>query len=288
MKRNGIYINSSLMRTMTAMTKLHLEKRPSERLRRHFDHILRLLLVVELFALHVTIQSRQTGTFDTWISKHCDPHLWRAIGRRFVPYVLRNEKGQLLENIWQFAKIYRRVEAQRTMLSRFHPDKIIWTHGAEQHIVGDDNVTREYWVWRKKGMDNAYAVRYPAGFKARRGAVASLWIVDGQLRWLDYIAARKHIYCGEYIRLAQSTPHFHKLRELLASGANLQIVEVDGPDPTLSDGPYASISVDSPGLLMDDATCKFLLNDPRRAFGHGFVIAALLLGGAHWMLPDDD
>lgn len=75
--------------------------------------------------------------------------------------MLRNEKGQLLENVWQFAKIYRRVDAQRTKLSRFHPDTIIWTHGAEQHIVGEDIVTKEYWAWRRKGMANEYAVRYP-------------------------------------------------------------------------------------------------------------------------------
>lgn len=209
------------------------------------------------------------------------------LGGDLSPYVLRNEKGQLLENIWQFAKIYRTVAAQRTKLSRFHPDKIIWTHPSEIHIVDEDTVTREYWSWRRKGMDNEWAVRYPNGFEARRNAVASLWIVDGQLRWLDYIAARKHIYCGEYARLAPQTVHFRQLLGLLVEGENLQIVEVDGPDPSLTYGPYASISPESPGMLMDEAKCKFLLNDPQKSFGHGFVIASLLIGGASWMLPDD-
>jgi hypothetical protein len=107
------------------------------------------------------------------------------------------------------------------------------------------------------------------------------------LRWLDYIAARKHIYCGEYKRLAPSTPHFIKLRALLVAGENLQIVEVDGPDPSLTYGPYASISSLEPGMLMDEATCRFLINDDRKPFGHGFVIAALLMGGADWMRPEE-
>lgn len=211
----------------------------------------------------------------------------QLLGGDLSPYVLCNEKGQLLENIWQFAKIYRRVEAQRTKLSRFHPDKIIWTHDTEQHIVGEDTVTKEYWAWRRKGMANEYAVRYPNGFHGRHRAVASLWIVDGQLRWLDYISARKHIYCGEYIRLAPSTPHFQQLSAMLAAGENLQIVEVDGPDPTLEYGPYASINKEKPGMPMNESTCRFLIDDPQKPFGHGFVIAALLMGGADWMKPEE-
>lgn len=211
----------------------------------------------------------------------------KVLGGDLSPYVLRNEKGQLLENIWQFAKIYRRILAQRTRHSRYQPDRIIWTHGDEQHIAEDGTVTKEYWAWRRKGMDNEYAVRYPNGFAEKRGAVASLWIVDGQLRWLDYIAARKHIYCGEYARLAPHTPHFQKLRAMLMAGENLQIVEVDGPDLLLDYGPYANINVDAPGMLMDEPTCRFLLNDPNRSFGHGFTIAALLLGGADWMRPEE-
>jgi hypothetical protein len=209
------------------------------------------------------------------------------LGGDLSPYILRDERGQLLENVWQFAKIYTRVEAQCIKLSRFHPDVVVWRHGAEQHIVDNDRVTPAYWAWRRKGMANERAVRYPNGFHGRRAAVASLWMVDGQLRWLDYIAARKYIYCGEYRRLAPQTPHFAQLRSLLHAGVNLQIVEVDGPDPSLDYGPYARISKDAPGMQMDEATIRFLLNDKTKPFGHGFVIAALLLGGADWLLPDN-
>jgi len=211
------------------------------------------------------------------------------LGGDLSPYVLRNERGCLLENVWQFSKIYARVAAQTIKLSRFHPDVTIWTHGAEQHIGADGkSIASAYWAWRRKGMANAHAVRYPNGFHGRHEAVASLWLVGGKLRWLDYIAARKHIYCGEYRRLAPLTPHFARLRSLLLAGENLQIVEVDGPDPSLEYGPYARISADAPGMLMDEATIRFLINDAKKPFGHGFVIAALLLGGDAWLLPDDE
>jgi hypothetical protein len=211
------------------------------------------------------------------------------LGGDLSPYVLRNESGCLLENVWQFSKIYARVAAQTIKLSRFHPDVTIWTHGTEQHIGADGkSIEPAYWAWRRKGMANAQAVRYPNGFHGRHQVVASVWMVNGKLRWLDYIAARKHIYCGEYRRLAPLTPHFAQLRSLLLAGENLQIVEVDGPDPSLEYGPYARISAEAPGMPMDEATIRFLVNDAKKPFGHGFVIAALLLGGDAWLLPEEE
>jgi hypothetical protein len=209
------------------------------------------------------------------------------LGGDLSPYVLRDEKGRLLENVWQFSKIYRRIARQRISKSRYQKSEIIWEHGEEQHIAEDGSATPAYWAWRRKGQNNQFAVRYPAGFHERSSCVASLWMVGGQLRWLDYIAARKHIYCGEYARLAPHTPHFKALSKLLDAGENLLIVEVDGPDPTLSYGPYANISPESPCMQMDEETCKYLIEDVKKPFGHGFVIAALLLGGADWMKPDE-
>lgn len=210
-----------------------------------------------------------------------------VLGGDLSPYVLRDEDGHLIENIWQFSKIYHRVSAQRTPLGKFHMDTIVWEHAAEQHIGKGKKVLPAYWKWRRKGFANKYAVRYPAGFFSRRSAVASLWMVNGELKWLSYIEARKHIYCKEYARLAPRTNHFRALSVLLDKGINLQIVEVDGPDPALTYWPYTMISVHNPGLLIDEAVIKFLLNDPGKSFGHGYTIAALLLGRPDWLEPDN-
>lgn len=207
------------------------------------------------------------------------------LGGDLSPYILKDEHGRILENVWQFSKIYERVTVQRTRLSRFHPNKIIWQHGSEQHIGDNKTILPAYWDWRRKGMANEFAVRYPNGFHGRTKCVSCLWRVDGKLEWLDYISARKHVYCGEYIRLAPHTKHFSELKKLLESGVNLQIVEVDGPDPNLDFGPYAKLSKDNPGLEIDEGVIRQLIDDPRKPFGHGYVIAALLLGGSEWMMP---
>jgi hypothetical protein len=208
------------------------------------------------------------------------------LGGDLSPYVLRNEKGHLLENIWQFSKVYPRVAQQRTPLGRFQPQTIVWEHKSEEHCRDDGTITPEYWAWRQKGLANPYAVRYPNGFHGRSECLFSLWPRDDdptQFDRLDYIAARKKIYCGEYVRLAPKTPHFRELKSLLAAGESLLLAEVDGPDPTLTFPPYDQITEAAPGLKIDEAVIKLLINDTRKPFGHGYVIAALLLGGEEWL-----
>lgn len=207
------------------------------------------------------------------------------------PYVLQNERGQLLENVWQFSKLYARVSAQRIPASRWKPDCIIWEHPEETHLSEEGIPTLRYWLWRKKGMNNKYAVRYPNGYNGRHKCVCSIIVPDGESdpvpykpARLDYIEARKRIYCAEYARLAPHTTQFKELKFLLECGVNLQLLEVDGPDPELTFPPYDRISKDDPGLLIEgEEIIKMLLNDSRKPFGHGYTIAALLLGGANWL-----
>ena len=190
------------------------------------------------------------------------------------PYIVKNEQGQILENIWQFAKVYPEVKAQRIPVSRWKPNgAVMWEHTAGKHLV-ENVLTPEYFEWREKGMNNQYAVRYPVGFHDRHKCVFSWW--NGER--LDYIQARKKIYCGEYKRLIQNDPAFLRLKERLDSGENLQIAEVDGPDHTLTFPPYDRLGPTEKGLTMDYETTEILLNDTRKPFGHGYTIAALLLG----------
>lgn len=217
----------------------------------------------------------------------------KPLGGQLSPYVLRNSQGCLLENLWQFAKVYPSITKQRIPLGRWHQDKIIWEHPAERHL--DNGIpTEAYWQWRNKGMHNDYAVRYPNGYHGRRDAEFSLWPKLGgdpslqrdlnDFDQLDYIEARKKIYCALYAELAPTTEHFIKLKNLLASGQNLLICEVDGPDPLATHPPYDQISVEKPGLLTTESNIRLLINDRGKPFGHGYTIAALLLGHSDWLV----
>ena len=198
-------------------------------------------------------------------------------GNTLSPYVLKNELGQLLENVWQFSKIYKKVDAQKIHLSSKHPNsRVIWAHPEEVHLDESGNPTPAYWAWREKGMNNPYAVRYPNGFHGRKRCVSTIVGTPEKFRRLDYIAARKEVYCGEYARLTPHCPEFVEMKQMLAEGKSLQICEVDGPDPKLKYPPYNKLT--KYGLVMDQEAVTLLVNDPKRPFGHGFVLAALLLG----------
>lgn len=207
-----------------------------------------------------------------------------SIGTPLSPYVLRNESGFLLENVWQFSKFYASVASQNIPMSRYHPERVIWNHPAEVHRNEDTGEpTEAYWKWREKGMKNTYAVRYPNGFDGRHKCLYTIWPDRDRPNQLSYVEARKQVYCGAYARLAPKTDAFKQLATLVAEGVNLLILEVDGPDPTLRFEPYVRLSKESPGLIMDESVTRMLLDDTRKPFGHGYVIAALILGGAEWI-----
>ena len=206
------------------------------------------------------------------------------LGAALSPYTMKNEQGMILENVWQFSKLYEFVTPQKISMSRWQKDRIIWEHPGELHLK-EDTPTEEYWKWREKGMNNPFAVRYPNGFHGRRKCKFSLFLNKDTGEWerLNYIESRKKIYCAEYARLVHNYQDFADLKDLVENGQNVMLIEVDGPDPELSYAPYDQISRDSPGLIMNEDTIRMLVNDERKPFGHGYTIAALLLGGEEWL-----
>jgi hypothetical protein len=92
---------------------------------------------------------------------------------------------------------------------------------------------------------------------------------------LGYVEARKRIYCGLYAELVKIHPRFIQLCRELNKGNKLIISEVDGPKyDTMY--PYNLVENDSIPFTYD--ICKHLINDVTHPFGHGYTIAALLMG----------
>src|SRR5688572_7713830 len=61
------------------------------------------------------------------------------------PYLLKNSNGQIMENIWQFSKVYSTVPSTIQRYSRYD-DRVIWNHPSEQHLR-DNAITSEYVQW---------------------------------------------------------------------------------------------------------------------------------------------
>lgn len=208
------------------------------------------------------------------------------------PYCLKDEQGRLHENIWQFAKVYKFVPPSKQHYSRFDR-RVIWQH--EGACCWQDGApTADYWDWRRRGMACEDAVRYPVGFHARHtclGAIAEDKETDRPVL-LNYVESRRRIYLPVYARLLKQHPMFRALQARLRKGENLLIVEVDGPHYEFLDYYKQEYDVPDDFITPDQTTeatefnLRVFLNDTANPFGHGFALAATLLGkDEEWNRP---
>jgi hypothetical protein len=212
-----------------------------------------------------------------------EPVLCLTAGTKYgslSPYCLKDAQGRILENIWQFSKLYAQVPATRAKLNRYS-NQVIWQWPAERHIDAQGNPNAEYWAWRQAGMAAPHPIRYPVGYNARHQCICA--IPEGTTERLDYIQSRKRIYWPLYRDMVKSAPQFAELKEKLAQGKNLLIIEVDGPHQE-SLGHYieqygvSADFIENNTVLCNDANLGILLNDPKHPYGHGYCLAAALLG----------
>lgn len=201
---------------------------------------------------------------------------WSVIG----PYELKDEQERIMENVWQGSKIYQSIPPISQTLRG--TNQISWEHPAEIHIDENNNITKEYWNWRYKLMNNLYPVRYPVGFEHRKNCVCA-YAENDLMTPLDYIAGRKAIYSPLYIELAKKHPQFEELRQRHLAGENLLIIEVDGPHQESL--PHYQEKYGVPDNWIENHTIEInrenlniMLNDSKHAYGHGYCLASALLG----------
>lgn len=194
------------------------------------------------------------------------------------PYVLTDEYGRIMENIYQFSKAYETVKSQEQYAS---DGTLMWKHPSEIHVDENGNLTKEYWNWREKGMNNKHFVRYPVGHTDRHKCLYALSDVD-KTKKLDYVETRKQIYISLYIEMAKKTNMFKLLKEKLDNGENLLIIEVDGPHQESLQYYKDKYNVDDSfiqnnTMLVTDENISIMLNDTKHPFGHCYCLAMALL-----------
>jgi hypothetical protein len=195
------------------------------------------------------------------------------------PYILKDDKNRIMENIWQFSKVYEKIPKSIQKYSRYDP-KVIWSRDAETHVINDE-IQPEYWAWRKAGMNNRYAVRYPVGYNYMHNCLYAL-AEDDPTTKLNYVDARKKIYIPTYCTLVKEEPEFLFLKQRLKSGTNLLIIEVDGPhseslDYYMDKYEVNNDFIEQDTMLVTRGNITVMLNDDRHAFGHGYCLAMALL-----------
>lgn len=197
------------------------------------------------------------------------------------PYVLRNKNYQIMENIWQFSKVYQQIPASKQKYSRWD-NTVIWDHPAEIHLDDNGKLTQAYHQWRHKGFNNPYPVRYPVGMKYRNKCLYSLLTAEDTARHLTYIEARKEIYLPVYSDLVKGQPQYNELLSRIRAGENLLILEVDGPHQESLSYYQKNYNVNDDfiqqgTMLATWENLKIMLDDAKHPFGHGYCLAWCLL-----------
>ena len=258
------------------------------------------------------------------------------VNDRLSPYIMRDADGALMENIWQFSKVYDVVSPQRQTVHRWTKEQG-WVWPSQVHYSKSTGVlSPAWWKWHDVGTHFHHAVRYPNGFAgrarcqfvlspecvARRGetlrecpaaqigeqkdeqhteqqgeqkcegdpacgerdrraaAATGSAIKVGVADRLELSAGRLRVYYATYARLARADPFYAELRGRLASGENLQIVEVDGPPLGVTIAPFDQVLNGS--IHVDRHVAGAWLKGPY-SFGHGICLAVALLDGDEWL-----
>lgn len=215
------------------------------------------------------------------------------------PYEVKDIKGRRIENIWQFSKVYPVVPYIKLNESRYS-SKVVWEHPLEKHIISKvnkneiyswseekikQNLTNDFYNWRRKGMENNEPVRYPVGFNNKGDCICAFSENEDEsinYKPLDYISARKIIYLPIYIKYVKQKSQFKELKQKLKDGKNLLIIEVDGPHQESLEY-YKNLYnvkddfIQNNTILATKENLDIMLNDTKHNFGHGYCLALALL-----------
>lgn len=161
--------------------------------------------------------------------------------RELSPFILSvidsmTSRIVLFENLWQFSKVYD-----------CHTDK-------------NGEPSESWYYWRKGGINDNIAHRYPMG----KGAIPQYSYLYGEK--LSYIEARKKIYAPEYAKNVIKTDSFKRLEHLYNQYLHLENSEIVLLDYDAYD--HQSLNMN----LVD------VINNPKRKMGHAFVLLMILTG----------
>lgn len=218
------------------------------------------------------------------------------------PYVMKDEYGRIMENIWQFSKVYQVTPSINSKQ---------WIYPQTFHLDEKTNtVNANYYKWRYAGMFHKQYVRYnvPKSYtKYCVGAISDGTELDfnkkndtydqnfygginidlnGNNKIYGYTEARIKIYCPVYENIAVKTKLFKTLINKLKSGTNLLIVEVDGPRQESL--PYYQQKYGVPDdwikhhtIDVNPYNINIMINDSNHSYGHGYVLGNLLYKTLH-------
>jgi len=200
-----------------------------------------------------------------------------------APWNMKNEKGQYIENIIQFSKVYEEVYEIKQMLSP-NDKRVIWKWDNEIHIK-DNKIQKEYIRWYNSGVNNKEPVLNPNGIRNKgKNKYVIMHRKDGSFtKPIDNISARRKLFIPLYSKYVKELSLFKELkRRVIENGENLLIVEKDGPDYNLLNHYIKKYNVSprfmhNKTIIVDKESMDILIEDKETTFGFGYILGMTLL-----------
>lgn len=206
------------------------------------------------------------------------------------PYALRDSQNRIIENVYQFSKIYKGIIPSVDIpYSRFSDQR--WQFREHRQVIDAEallkgeileNLTDDYWDWRYLGSHTSFAVRYPVGMVKRGTKTSSppcLCALSDSGDLCNYIEARTKIYIPLYLEAVTQCPQFEVLKRKYDRGDSLLIAEVNGPTESLKEYYKSTYGIEIEGQSVEATPeiLKAMLYDTKCPFGHGYVLAMALM-----------
>jgi hypothetical protein len=134
---------------------------------------------------------------------------------------LKDNTGRFMENIWKSSFVYPTINACKHKKWGM----TIWTHDQETHLK-DDKITNEYYLWKKKLLNNKFPIKYPVGYSNRNKYE---FILYNDKKYDNLSDAFNQIHTPIYCELVKSKSRFIELKSQYENGKNLLIISDDLP-----------------------------------------------------------
>ena len=137
-----------------------------------------------------------------------------------------------------------------------------WWQSGKKYKGLEHDISKEWWKRQTKGKRRCQLAK-KSGFKVEYAS----WSEFGNSK-IGYIESRKKVYVPFYEEMVKCRDSIKKLQNLVKSGQNIVVYDFDGPHNEL--GPVVEpLTLE---LLKEKIEC------PKRPFGHGYIVAALIAG----------
>jgi hypothetical protein len=174
--------------------------------------------------------------------------------------------GYNIEDVWQSFKVFS-IHMNGGKFDKKAQNE--WKNGSKRN---DDNWIKEWTKWSENGRFSGEGKRHRCKIDKKDKCINPNIPLFSYFhdQKLSYVEARKQMYIPWYAKLVKNTRSFQYLKKRFDSGISLILLDPDGQPR------------DEEIIYINEDNMRERVNNKNKIFGHGFVLACVLMGINVW------